>query len=449
MKENVLRVFTTARDTRERLQEGERQQFAESKREQDKNLLVLYPDIRYQEIIGFGGGITEAAGYVWSRLGDENRKRVLDAYYGKKGIGYTLCRSHIQSCDFCMGNYAYVSKEDDQLTDFNLERDQKYLIPLIKQACITSGNQLKLIGSPWSPPAFMKDNKAMNGGGKLKLRYYDLWAKTIARYVHEYRKMGIPVWGLTIQNEVNTRQNWESCVMTADEERQFAVEYLRPALKEVQASDVELYFWDHSKESVLDRTIEFMYDKKEVEGIQGVAVHWYAGDHFDALRMVKERYPGLKLISTEACVNNYTDNPSWEHAERYAHDVIGGLSNFLSAFIDWNIMLDETGGPTHIHNFCNAPVIAHVDRDELEFRASYYYLGHFSKFIRPGAVRIGSSCYTSDLETVAFLNKDGTIAVEILNRTDNKIPLSIKCGGRIADFISESHSMKTILFTAD
>lgn len=373
---------------------------------------------------------------------------VLDAYFGSDGIGYTLCRSHIQSCDFSLGNYAYITEADPSLTGFRMDRDRQYLIPMLQKITTICNGQLRLLCSTWSPPAFMKDTNQMNGGGKLKNQYYGLWSQVIARYIQEYRQMGIPVWGITIQNEAKATQKWESCVMTAQEERELLSNHIKPALHAAGLSDVEVYFWDHNKERAFERTVQFMSGKESGSGANGVAVHWYAGDHFDALRMIHERFPELKILSTEACVENFTATPPWDHAERYAHDIIGGLNNYLSAFLDWNILLDQTGGPTHIQSYCNAPVIVHTDSGRIEFRPSFYYLGHFSKFIRPGAVRIGSSCYTSDLETVAFLNEDNTIVVTILNRNDTAYPVYLKYQGEIVKMDIAEHSIQSIVFPA-
>lgn len=448
MSKKLVKAYATLKNSSQRLQEQPPMQFAEDLSQRENELLVIYPEVQYQKILGFGGAVTESVGYVWSKLDAQARDAVLDAYFGSDGIGYTLCRSHIQSCDFSLGNYAYITQEDPSLAGFQMDRDRQFLIPMLQKITTICNGQLRLLCSPWSPPAFMKDTNQMNGGGKLKKQYYGLWSQVIARYIQEYRQMGIPVWGITIQNEAKATQKWESCVMTAQEERELLSNHIKPALHATGLSDVEVYFWDHNKERAFERTVQFMSGKESGSEANGVAVHWYAGDHFDALRMIHERFPELKILSTEACVENFTSTPPWDHAERYAHDIIGGLNNYLSAFLDWNILLDQTGGPTHIQNYCNAPVIVHTDSGRIEFRPSFYYLGHFSKFIRPGAVRIGSSCYTSDLESVAFLNEDNTIVVTILNRNDTAYPVYLKYQGEIVKMDIAEHSIQSIVFPA-
>lgn len=449
MKKDAIEVITTAKNTNLRLSRQEMLFFQNDINDLENNLLVIYPECRYQTILGFGGAITEATGVIWDKLNKEKRRQLLAAYFGNEGIGYTLCRSHIQSCDFCLSNYAYINENESLTSKLNFKRDEKYLIPIISEAAQIAGGNFKLISSPWSPPGFMKTNGVMNGGGKLKPECYRDWAYIIASYIKVYRNKGIPIYGITIQNEALDAQKWESCVMTAQEESIFVEQYLYPELVKMQLEDVAIYFWDQNKERILERTRQFMNNHQAGEIVKGVAFHWYAGDHFDALRMVHEQFPQLQLLFTEGCEPGYVDNPPWEHGEHYAHEMIGNLNNYMNGFIDWNLFLDANGGPTHIGNYCNAPIIVDTKEQALEFRNSYYYLGHFSKYIMPGAVRLGTSCYTTDLEHTSFLNPDGHIIVQVLNRTDNDKVCVLKYESMVAEAKVRAHSMNTYIFDAE
>ena len=163
--------------------------------------VMVDPDRRYQKIKGFGGAFTEAAATTLYKMSPAKRARVLKAYFDKKtGHGYSLCRTHINSCDFALGNYAYSEVAGDmELDHFSIERDRQALIPMIKEAMRLAGGKLKLFGSPWSPPAWMKTTGAMNQGGKLRKDCREAWARYYCRYVHEYEREGIPIWGLTVQ----------------------------------------------------------------------------------------------------------------------------------------------------------------------------------------------------------------------------------------------------------
>ena len=213
----------------------------------EMNLIKAYPEVRYQEVLGMGGALTEAAAYTYSRMSDEKKKELIGLYFGEKGNRYNFCRTHVQSCDFALGNYAYVEDQDDsELKTFSIERDKQYIIPFIHEAQ-KKEKDLCFLASPWSPPAFMKTNGDMNHGGKLKKEYYGMWAKMVARYVSEYEKEGIKISRLTVQNEPNATQTWDSCLFTGSEEQEYVCNYLRAALDQEGHNDVKINVWDHNK----------------------------------------------------------------------------------------------------------------------------------------------------------------------------------------------------------
>ena len=176
---------------------------------------------RFQTIEGFGGAFTEAAAVTLSKMPPEKQAEILKVYFDpEEGIGYTLFRTHINSCDFSLGNYAYDEVDGDvDLTHFSIDRDRQALIPMIKAAMAVAGGAFKLFASPWSPPAWMKTNNEMNHGGKLKPEYRDAWARYYCRYIREYEQEGIPIWGLSVQNEPLAIQTWDSCIYTGEEEQ--------------------------------------------------------------------------------------------------------------------------------------------------------------------------------------------------------------------------------------
>ena len=264
---------------------------------QEMQVINLYPDKTYQKIEGFGAALTESAGYALSRMSEENRKKVVEAYYGKDGIGYTIGRIHMDSCDFSIGNYCAVENPDDpEFRDFSLERDAKYVQPLVKAVSKTLGKPVSLLLSPWSPPAFLKETGVRNGGGHLEKESYPDYANYIAKYITEYEKLGLPISWMTVQNEPLAVQTWDSCEYTAEEEKEFLRDYLYPTLKEKGLDHVKLYIWDHNKERTYERTRDIV-DETTKDMIAGVAYHWYSGDHFDTLSMVREDYPEIGLAT--------------------------------------------------------------------------------------------------------------------------------------------------------
>lgn len=412
----------------------------------EMNLIKIYPKETRQTIFGFGGAFTEAAAVTIDSMSETSKKKVMDAYFSKDGHGYNFCRTHIQSCDFSLGNYAYVNDaEDKELKTFQFDRDKQYLIPFIKEA-LDINPALTLVASPWSPPGFMKSNGEMNHGGVLKLEYYQMWADMIVRYLKEYEKLGIKIQYLSVQNEPNAAQTWDSCLYTGEEEGVFAAEYLRKTLDEHGYAQVKIAIWDHNKDCIIERAEESFSVPLARESVAAIAFHWYSGDHFEALQTVKEKYPEKELIFTEGCVeySRFKTNSQVKNAEMYLHDIIGNLKSGMNAYIDWNLVLDVSGGPNHVGNFCDAPIMYDKDLDQLEFKLSYYYLGHISRFVKKGAKRVVVSCYTDQIDAVGFLNPDNSRVLVLMNRTKEDKTMQICEGFRVADIHVEAHSIISI-----
>lgn len=251
---------------------------------------------------------------------------------------------------------------------------------------------------------------------------------------------------ISLQNEPAAVQTWDSCIYTAQDEKVFLQDHLHPAMQAHQLDDTEVYVWDHNKERALERTLAIV-DSATLPMVTGVALHWYSGDHFDALRMIKERYPHLKLLFSEACIEykSYGTNDHLANARRYAHDLIGNLNAGIQLFHDWNIVLDETGGPNHANNFCDAPIMYDRQSQTLTKRLSYEYLGHFSRAIVPGSIRLGSSKCSEAIDMTAFKRPDGQIAVVILNKTDADLDLWIRLQGELIPLHLQGDSIATAM----
>lgn len=446
MSKSTIRVIQTAKDTKDRLTEKDSLIFIPDTAGVESELINIYDDLEYQEIEGFGGALTESSAVTIAKLSEAKQKEIIDAYFDPEhGIGYTLCRSHIQSCDFSLGNYAYVEDGDSDLRTFDISRDLDSIIPLIKHAAVAVGEDFRLFSTPWSPPAFMKTNGQMNGGGALKPEYREAWANMFVKYIQAYAEAGIDIWAVSVQNEAKAVQIWDSCLYTAEEEKDFVRDYLGPALEQAGLSHVKVMIWDHNKERVYDRAKVAFEDQEASKYIWGICFHWYSGDHFEALSAVHDRFPDKKLFFSEGCQEGGVHLGSWNTGERYGHDLIGNLNNWMSSWTDWNIVLDEQGGPNHVGNYCDAPIIGDTKNDEVIFESSFYYIGHFSKYIRPGAKRIGHSKYTDKLETTAFRNPDGTIAVIVMNRTEQELPFTLRFHDELAENIIPAHAIQTLL----
>lgn len=446
-KPGLVRQLCTARDTEHRLAELESLEFAPATASTQASLFVDTA-VQFQKIVGFGGAFTEAASVTLDKMPPDRRKEILNAYFAPgKGNAYTLCRTHINSCDFSTGNYAYGDVDGDMdLEHFRIDRDRQSLVPMIREARRLSRGKLKLVASPWSPPAWMKTNGQMNRGGKLRPECRAAWAKYYARYIQEYAKEGIPIWGLTVQNEPEASQSWDSCLYTAEEERDFVKGFLGPALKNAGLDQVKLIIWDHNRDRMYERAKIVLDDPEAARYVWGVGFHWYCGDYFDNVQMTHDAYPDKQLIFTEGCQEGGPHTGSWDTGERYARSMIQDLNRWTVAWVDWNMVLDETGGPNHVNNLCSAPILADTKSGEILYQSSYFYIGHFSRFIRPGARRVACAKTLDALEATAFLNADGTVAVIGLNRSDKPLEFILKTKGFETPASVAAHGIKTFLF---
>jgi len=204
--------------------------------------------------------------------------------------------------------------------------------------------------------------------------------------------------------------------------------------------------WDHNRDRMFERAKAVLDDPKAAHYVWGVGFHWYCGDHFDNVQLTHDAYPDKHLIFTEGCQEGGPHLGSWDTGERYAHSIINDLNRWTEAWVDWNMVLDETGGPNHVGNFCSAPIIADTQAGEIRYQSSYYYIGHFSRFIRPGARRVACAKNLDSLEANAFLNVDGSVAVVVLNRTEQAIDVVLKSEGLQAKTSIPARGIKTFVF---
>jgi glucosylceramidase len=384
----------------------------------DENYPTIMIDVdkTFQTIEGFGGAFTDATADNFAKLSPEEQEKFLKMCFDpREGNGYTLCRTTIHSCDYSAEMYTYDDVAGDKdLEHFSIEPDRKYRIPFIKRALETAQGNIKIYASPWSPPAWMKTNDNMLYGGQLKPEYYQTWADYFVKYVQAYEREGIPIWGLTVQNEALAVQVWESCVFTAEEERDFVRDYLGPTLHKNGLADVKLMFWDHNRGLMYQRA-EVMYDDPEAsQYIYGIAFHYYVGQHFDNVRMVHDAFPDKKILYTEAGMGG-----GWETGVNVAKNLIMDLNNWTNGWTYWNMLLDETRGPRHAGGLGGSDIVMLNTRTgQVSYNPPFYYFGHFSRFIKPGARRIACTSSSDDFLATAFANVDGQVAVVILNQSN-------------------------------
>ena len=451
----TVTVYTSADSSDLRLTKTADLQFKELRQPLETQLCVFVnPDKTFQTFVGIGGAITDASAEVFAKLTPEKQQEFLNAYFSKdKGIGYTLVRTNMNSCDFSSGSYTYIQEGDKELKTFNIQPDKQFKIPLIKKAMAMIGNKASFYISPWSPPAFMKDNKNMLYGGKLLPEYRQAWANYYVKYINALEKEGLPVWGLTIQNEPMAKQIWESCIFTAEEERDFLKNYLGPTLQKAGLGNKKITVWDHNRDLLVQRANTILDDPAANKYVWGIGFHWYeswsGGEQmYENVGKVYEQYPTKNLMFTEGCVEKFDAKKYqlWKNGQRYGKSMINDFNNGTVAWTDWNILLDQNGGPNRVKNFCFAPLHADTTTGELIYTPSYYFIGHFSKFIEKGAKRVSSSASRSQLLTTSFINGDGKVVTVVMNQSNLTVNYFLCVGTTATEVSILPNAIQTLVY---
>ena len=411
-----------------------------------KSKITIEPKNQRQEILGFGGSFTEASSSIYKELDEEKKEEIIESYFGKNGNKYSMARTHINSCDFSLGNYAHVEDENDlELKTFSLERNKISLIPMINDALKKRNDKIKIMVSPWSPPAWMKTTGEMNFGGKLKSEYRDTWADYYCKFIENCEKENVPIWGLSIQNEPEAKQTWDSCLYTAEEERDFIKNHLGPSLKKHNLLDRKVIIWDHNRDVMVERARTVLSDPDAAKYVWGTGFHWYCGDHFDNVQKVHDEFPDKQLIFTEGCQEGGPHIGSWDLGERYATSIINDLNRWTVAWIDWNLILNEQGGPNHVGNYCSAPIIVDTSSKNLLYQSSYYYIGHFSRFILPGDKIINSKNTNDKIDVLSSINDQNIVNTVIQNKNESRVEVNYNKGNVNSVFSIPERSIVTVV----
>mgnify|MGYP006191839699 FL=1 len=444
---------------------------------ENKVVIQLNPEEKFQTITGFGGSFTEASAHLLNKLSKENRKKILDAYFSESGANYSLTRTTIASCDFSLKNYTYAKVENDlALEHFTIEDDKNDIIPMILEAKAISKEGFNIIASPWSCPPWMKDNKSYVGG-KLLPEYNDTFALYFSKYLEAYKKEGIDIWGVTVINEPHGNgNNWESTLFSPEEMTLFVQNHLGPKLERYGWNKVKILGYDQNRAG-LQEWIDAMYkDEKTSKYFAGTAIHWYESTYEvfpEALQYAHKKAPNKHLIQTEACVDSEiphwqddawywkkeaTDwgwdwasekekylHPKYAPVNRYAEDIIGCLNNQVDGWVDWNMVLDRQGGPNWFKNWCVAPIIVDDKNDEVYFTPLYYVMSHFSKFMRPDAVKIGCEVNNKEIKVTAVQNPDKSIALAIFNPTEQSHAIEINISNEKSTISIPAKALQTVV----
>ena len=406
--------------------------------------IVVNPNIKYQKHLGFGGALTDAACISFNYLSDVIKEIYLRAYFSDEGLKYNLLRYPLASCDF--SDYSYQYLNDDNLDNLSIECD-KDRIAMYKEI-VKYQKDLTVFAVPWTPPSFMKDSGEVCHGGKLKEDYYELYSHALLKSVKLLREQGLNIKVLNTQNEPLAKQVWESCIYTGIEEANFIRNYLLKNKTKYDLNDLSIGIWDHNRDVLKDRIDETFSSDLKPEDVNYVCFHWYSGKDFEQLDYIHDKYPNLHLVMTEGCVELLLDKEKpigdFSHAERYIHQMINDFNHYCEGYIDWNLSLDNMGGPNHVGNFCEAPIMISKDGD-MKLMYSFHAIAHFSRFIVPGAYRIESSSDNSDIEIVSYENPDKSLVSVIYNNSDSSHTIRIPFEEN--EFLElKPHTVYTVLY---
>ena len=433
--------------------------------------LKINQSITYQEIEGFGGAFTDSSTHVFDSMPSNLQDQLVEMYFGETGLKYNMGRLTIGSCDFSMEYYNYDDvKGDVNLTNFNISHDEEHIIPFIQRAIKAANVSIKFVASPWSAPAWMKKNNHMNcdlGPWTCVLKddatIQQAWAQYFSKYIDSYKKNNINIWGITIQNEPEAQTGnivYEGMHFTPDTEKAFLINHLGPVM-ESNHPDVNVLIYDHNKDHIVEWAQTILGDPKSAKYVWGTAFHWYTGPYFENLAKTHELFPKFKLLSTEstsARQKTGTYNvPEWKKGEHYGMEIIGDLNNWSVGFIDWNLLLDKFGAPSHADPTgglceklvkCGSDSMVIYQDGKLYPQIFYYYMGHVSKYVPGGSVRIGLHASNENaVIATAMKTPDGKTVVIAMNPFDGPLDVTLEDPSHgVATTTLLPHSIATFVY---
>ncbi|CAG4959370.1 unnamed protein product [Colias eurytheme] len=422
------------------------------------NTFEIQPDKTHQEIQGFGGSVTDAAGINWMSLDSTIRDYLIKSYYSSKGLDYNFVRVPIGGCDFSTRAYAYneLPVNDVNLSNYTLSpEDYEYKIPMIQAINAASSVPVNILGTTWSPPVWMKTNNAYTGISRLKAEYYQTYADYHIKFIEEYAAENITIWGITTTNEplngVLGVIPFNCLGWTASELGSWITKYLGPTVRNSTFKDIKILTGDDQRYSVpLYFNVLLAKYPEALEYIDGVGVHYYANAIVPAeiLDISIDQYPGKFIMGTEACAGFLPTDikvllGSWDRANSYIKAILQDLNHEVSGWIDWNLCLDTTGGPNWASNFVDSAVIVNATAQEFYKQPMYYALGHVSKFVPKGSVRIEVSeskgLLQSSIPNAAFLTPRNTTVLVLANTGGNrKVKVKRSDDSMVLDLIANS-----------
>ncbi len=382
--------------------------------------LEVDPSREFQEIEGFGGAYNEIGWEAVNCLSQEEQTKVFDTLFGSDGCWFNLCRTPIGASDFALDDYSLNDVNGDfAMEHFNISRDKKRLLPYILKS-MKINPSIKVWGCPWSPPYWMKTSGDMCNGGELldtpeNLRAYAVYFR---KYIEEYEKEGVPMLAVCVQNETDVVNIYPTSTMPPELMKKFIRAYLVPELVRFQGKPLKTELWAGSIRNVMGYADEVVSDPVIKQFVKGVGYQYSSPE---VVRDTYEKYPGMKLYHTESPCHNGAN--SWEEAKEIYLDIVSYLENGCINYSYWNMILDESTLSSWGWKQ-NSMITINRTTKEVFYNYEYYIMKHFSRFVEPGAKRIGSSGSVSG-NMIAFKNPDRSIIVLVSNFSHEKVEADI------------------------
>lgn len=427
-------VYESAEDSSELLKEKAPVDFRVG--ESGQLTITVDPAVTYQKIDGFGASLTDCSAYLINGLDVPRRKDIMEKLFDpQRGIGLSFLRQPIGACDFVIKKYSYddmsAGERDPGLQHFSIDKDRRYIIPLLQQA-IALNPRLKIMATPWSPPGWMKTSDSMIGG-RLKKSAYGPFANYFVKFVRSYEAAGIPIYAVTPQNEpLFIPDNYPGMGMSAKEEAVLIKKYLGPAFRDAGIK-AKIMVFDHNWET-LEYPIALLSDSEVSSFVAGTSIHCYGGDVIEQTKL-HDLFPKKDVWMTECSYETVPHDENVDASLRAGTQlVIDVMRNWSRTVVLWNLALDPHDHSRLCANGINAGVVkidTAANPSSITMTADYYALGHVSKFVPPGAIRIASNTFKSEgLDDVAFRNQDGSVVLLALNSGKAEITFDVRYLGR-------------------
>ncbi|XP_059620577.1 lysosomal acid glucosylceramidase [Phlebotomus argentipes] len=422
---------------------------------------------KYQKVVGFGGAFTGSVAHNLDQISQELQDFLYRSYYSSAGIGYNFMRIPIGGCDFDLEAWAYneVPQNDAKLTNFTEldARDLRFIDKLRQLQSASQNSNIKIMASAWSPPPWMKSNNKWSGASSLKKQYYQTWADYHLRYIELMSRNGVDLWGITTGNEPMNGVigflfvHFMSLGWTAGAQGSWVADHLGPTVKNSPYSDVKIFAGDDQRYTFPWWFNEMKTSRPNVmDYVDGFAVHWYWDRFVPAavLDSASDKFPEKLIINTESCIGDkplQTHGPilgSWDRAEEYILAYIEDLQHSVNGWIDWNLLLNEDGGPNYVSNHVESAVIVNKTSDEAYKQPLFYAIGHFSRFIPEGSVRVLVTSTDSQVHCVGFERADSKIVVIMYNKRKNPVKMTLNVPSRTPVNLSiPAKSIHSVIFT--